>query len=62
VLEKYQLVIPAGKVAEKFSLLFAEIISQQQALIFQIQNLRRTRDLLLPHLLSGQVEIERKTA
>jgi type I restriction enzyme S subunit len=24
----------------------------------QIQNLRRTRDLLLPRLLSGQIEIE----
>ena len=24
----------------------------------QIQNLRRTRDLLLPRLLSGQVELE----
>jgi hypothetical protein len=27
---------------------------QQQALIFKIQNLRRTRDLLLPGILSGQ--------
>ena len=54
VLEKFQVVIPKGKVAEKFSALFADIIAQQQALIFQIQNLRRTRDLLLPRLLSGQ--------
>jgi hypothetical protein len=34
---------------------FADIVAQQQAVIFQIQNLRRTRDLLLPRLLSGQV-------
>jgi type I restriction enzyme S subunit len=54
VLDKYQVVIPKGKVAEKFSVLFADIIAQQQALIFKIQNLRRTRDLLLPRLLSGQ--------
>jgi len=53
VLEKYQVVIPKGKVAERFSALFADLIAQQQALIFQIQNLRRTRDLLLPRLLSG---------
>jgi type I restriction enzyme S subunit len=53
VLEKYQVVIPKGQVAERFSALFANIIAQQQALIFQIQNLRRTRDLLLPRLLSG---------
>ena len=36
----------------------ANSIAQQQALIFQIQNLRRTRDLLLPHLLSGQVSLK----
>ena len=28
----------------------------------QIQNLRRTRDLLLPRLLSGQVELETEAA
>lgn len=58
VLEKFPVVIPKGKVAEKFSALFADTIAQQQALIFQIQNLRRTRDLLLPRLLSGQVNLQ----
>ena len=58
VLEKFPVVIPKGKVAEKFSALFANIIAQQQALIFQIQNLRQTRDLLLPRLLSGEVELK----
>jgi type I restriction enzyme S subunit len=57
VLERYQVVIPKGRVAEKFSTLFADIIAQQQKLIFQIQNLRLTRDLLLPCLLSGQVSL-----
>lgn len=52
VLEKYEVLIPKGKVAEQFSGLFADIIAQQQTLIFQIQNLGRTRDLLLPRLLS----------
>jgi len=58
VLEKYQVVIPKGNVADKFSALFTDIIAQQQALIFQIKNLRRTRDLLLPRLLSGQVNLK----
>jgi type I restriction enzyme S subunit len=58
VLEKFQVVIPKGKVAEEFSALFADIVAQQQAFIFQIQNLRRTRDLLLPRLLSGQIDVE----
>lgn len=58
VLEKYQLVVPQGEIAEKFSTLFNDLIAQQQALVAQIQNLRRTRDLLLPRLLSGQVKID----
>jgi len=58
VLEKFPIVVPAGKVAKQFSKLFADSIAHQQALIFQIQNLRRTRDLLLPRLLSGQIDVE----
>jgi type I restriction enzyme S subunit len=57
VLEKFPVVISKGEVAERFSALFTDIISQQQALVFQTQNLRRTRDLLLPRLLSGQIDI-----
>jgi type I restriction enzyme S subunit len=53
VLKQYLVAIPTGEVADKFSALIAGVIAQQQALIFQIQNLRRTRDLLLPRLLSG---------
>ncbi|MHB8211206.1 MAG: restriction endonuclease subunit S [Acidithiobacillus sp.] len=55
VLKKYPVVIPKSEVADKFSALIADVIAQQQTLIFQIQNLRRTRDLLLPRLLSGQI-------
>jgi type I restriction enzyme S subunit len=38
--------------------LITDSVAQQQALVFQIQNLRRTRDLLLPRLLSGQIDVE----
>ncbi len=58
VLEERGVVIPKGKVAVQFSALVADIIDQQQVLIFQIQNLRRTRDLLLPRLLSCQIDVE----
>ena len=58
VLKKFPLVVPTGDAVEKFSALFADMVAQQQALIFQIQNLRRTRDLLLPRLLSGQIGLE----
>jgi type I restriction enzyme S subunit len=57
VLKKFQVVIPKGYVAEKFSVLYADTIKQLQTLIFQSHNLRRTRDLLLPRLLSGQVPV-----
>jgi type I restriction enzyme S subunit len=58
VLKARNVVTPKGKLAVKFSALVADIIAQQQALVFQIQNLRRTRDLLLPRLLSGQIDVE----
>jgi type I restriction enzyme, S subunit len=58
VLKRYPVVIPEGEVADKFSAFIAGVIAEQQTLIFQIQNLRRTRDLLLPRLLSGQIDME----
>ena len=33
------------------------MLAQVRTLELQIQNLRRTRDLLLPRLLSGQIEM-----
>ncbi len=41
-----------------FNRLVDPSIRQSQFLQRQIQNLRRTRDLLLPRLLSGQIEVE----
>ena len=55
VLEKYEVVIPQGKVIRHFSALLVGILAQEQMLMFQIHNLRRTRDLLLPRLISGQM-------
>lgn len=58
VLRKYQIVVPNGGVADEFSALVANAVASQQALVLQVQNLRRTRDLLLPRLLSGNIELE----
>lgn len=58
VLEEHLIAIPALSVANQFSAVVEPAIQQMQALVFQIQNLRRTRDLLLPRLLSGQIEVE----
>lgn len=58
VLKNFPVVLPTGEIADKFSALITDVVAQQQSLIFQIQNLRRTRDLLLPRLLSGQIDVE----
>jgi type I restriction enzyme S subunit len=46
------------KLHENFNGFVAPMIRQSQILQHQIQNLRRTRDLLLPRLLSGQIDVE----
>jgi type I restriction enzyme S subunit len=58
VLEQYPIIIPSGPILKKFSTLFSSMIEQQQKLIFRIENLRRTRDLLLPRLLSGELVLK----
>ena len=58
VLKRFPVVIPTKDITQKFSGVFENVISQQQVLIAQIQNLRRTRDLLLARLLSGQGDVE----
>ena len=50
--------LPKAELAAQFKAVVGPIFKEIAALLFQIQNLRRTRDLLLPRLLSGQVEIE----
>jgi len=42
---------------QQFDRLVAPMIRQTQSLQRQIQNLRRTRDMLLPRLLSGQIAL-----
>ena len=57
--EKADLLIPPAPLLKKFgdaTIPMAEQIHTHQR---QIQNLRRTRDLLLPRLLAGQVDISR---
>lgn len=58
VLRRYQVVVPAGEAAKRFSDLLNAVTKLQSTLVFQIRNLRRTRDLLLPRLLSGQIDVE----
>jgi type I restriction enzyme S subunit len=53
-----EFVVPTPEIQQQF----ADIVEPQGAMIGalrqQIQNLRRTRDLLLPRMLSGQIDVE----
>jgi type I restriction enzyme S subunit len=53
-----ELVLPDEKTAGRFDHLVEPLLAEIINLAKRIQNLRRTRDLLLPRLLSGQFEVE----
>ena len=52
------LVVPPTRIQRRFGELVRPMRAAAMTLANQIQNLRRTRDLLLPRLLSGQVELK----
>jgi type I restriction enzyme S subunit len=54
--EKADLLVPPAPLLKMFGDATIPMAEQIHALQHQIQNLRRTRDLLLPRLLSGQIE------
>ena len=53
-----ELLVPPTSLLEKFCELAGTFEQQAATLQRQTQNLRRTRDLLLPRLLSGQIDVE----
>jgi type I restriction enzyme S subunit len=57
VIADYQFVLPPQNVVEQFERRVSELRSLLTTLLKQIVNLRLTRDLLLPRLLSGQLEL-----
>jgi type I restriction enzyme S subunit len=56
--ERIELVIPDRATMQRFTIFANDSLEQIAMLEHQIQNLRRTRDLLLPRLLSGQIDVE----
>jgi type I restriction enzyme S subunit len=56
--ESMEIVSPASELLAKFHHVVKPVFSEILALSRQIQNLRRTRDLLLPRLLSGQIKVD----
>jgi type I restriction enzyme S subunit len=55
-------IIPPSDLLIRFSRLADDFEQQASKLLHQIENLRRTRDLLLPRLLSGQVDLSKGNA
>jgi type I restriction enzyme, S subunit len=58
VLVKYALVMPPAPILSQFDELVREFVLNIQTLIFRNRTLRRTRDLLLPKLISGEIDVE----
>jgi type I restriction enzyme S subunit len=56
-LRRLPFVVPDADILQSFDAFVKPLVSQILALARQIQNLRQTRDLLLPRLLSGQVRL-----
>ena len=51
-------VVPDRNVIARFTTIVSPILDVSQGLRSQILNLRQTRDLLLPRLLAGQVDVK----
>jgi type I restriction enzyme S subunit len=58
VLKAVPIVCPPRELLTKFNAHAESLLRQIQVLSEKIQNLRRTRNLLLPRLLSGQIDLE----
>jgi len=56
--QRKEILIPDHKLMKKFTAFVADALNQISVLESQAQNLRLTRDLLLPRLLSGQIDVE----
>lgn len=56
--EKAKVLIPVTEVLDSFHAIVADMYEQRHVLSQKNANLRRTRDLLLPRLVSGEVGVE----
>jgi type I restriction enzyme S subunit len=58
VLTQYPVIIPPDDMLSQFNAIVLDIVQLQRNLVFRNRNLRQTRDLLLPRLISGQLDVE----
>lgn len=57
VLVKYPILIPPEDILKKHNGFLKDTVDLIQNLLFANRNLRRTRDLLLPRLVGGEVAV-----
>jgi type I restriction enzyme, S subunit len=57
VLVNYEIPMPLQPILGEFNEFMCSVVNQLQNFIFRNQSLRRTRDLLLPKLISGEVDV-----
>lgn len=57
VLSQYPLLLPNVELLNKFNSFVSDIVSQCRTLVFKNTNLRAQRDLLLPKLVSGEIDV-----
>jgi type I restriction enzyme S subunit len=57
VLRQWEVAVPDQALLARFDVFVRSVVSQQQVLVAKMRNLRCTRDLLLPRLLSGQITL-----
>ena len=58
VIKEIPALVPDLKTNKKFQIIIANLIDFKSNLTNKIQNLRKTRDLLLPRLISGEIDVE----
>lgn len=58
ILMKYPVVLPPDPLLTIFNNIINDIVGSIRNLVFRNRNLRHTRDLLLPKLISGEIDVE----
>ncbi len=58
VLQKYQIILPSERILQLFNDIITNSLEEMHNFIFRNNNLRQTRDLLLPKLISGELDVE----
>ncbi|HNO69497.1 MAG TPA: restriction endonuclease subunit S, partial [Pseudomonadota bacterium] len=56
--QRYPLIVPPIDLLSEFKRLIDPVWGQTEILRDQLSNLRKQRDLLLPRLLSGQIDLK----